>query len=68
MPLYKHTNQIKRNKCSTCLQTKQRPLGPSNINFWFEGNKEYNKIIGCKGCFWAYPEEWGKQLNLILSK
>lgn len=65
MPLYKHTNQIKRNKCSTCLQTKQRPPGPSNINFWFEGDKFYNENIGCNGCFWAYPEEWGNKLNLF---
>ena len=67
MPLYKHINQVKRNKCSTCLQTKRRPVGPSGVRFWFVGDENYTDEIKCKGCFWSHPEKWGKELNKKLN-
>ena len=66
MPLPKHTNQVKRNKCKTCFTTKKRPCGPNGIKFFFEGDDNYIKEIGCKGCPWAYPEMWGKEIQKYL--
>lgn len=68
MPLYRHLNLVKRNKCQSCLRTKKRPVGPSGISFWFEGDDNYIESVGCNGCFWAYPEEWGERLNNALNK
>lgn len=66
MPLPKHTNQVKRNKCKTCYTTKKRPKGPNGIKFFFEGDDNYTKEIGCNGCPWAYPEIWGKEIQKYL--
>lgn len=66
LPLNKQDNFKKRNKCKTCLETKKRPSGPMNIKFFFEGDENYTKEIGCGGCPWAYPEKWGKEIQLLI--
>jgi hypothetical protein len=63
MPLYKHDNQVKRNKCKTCLETKKRPSGPAGSRFFFEGDDNYTEKTGCNGCYWAFPEKWGEKIN-----
>jgi hypothetical protein len=68
MPLYKHINQVKRNKCSTCLSTKKRPEAPLGIKFWYQGGEDYTDDVNCQGCAWAYPEKWGKALNKKLNE
>lgn len=68
MPLERHINQVKRNKCKECSRTKQRPTGPTNIKFWFKGNEIFNDDVKCDGCFWAYPEMWGLELNKKINK
>ena len=68
MPLEKHINQVKRNKCSTCLSTKKRPAGPNGVKFWFDGGESYIEQTNCWGCAWAYPERWGEELNKILNE
>ena len=67
MPLYKHLNQVKRNKCKTCIETKKRPSGWTGVKYFFEGDDNYTEEIGCNGCPWAYPEKWGIEINKILN-
>ena len=66
MPLYKHLNQVKRNKCKTCLEIKKRPSGWTGIKYFFEGGENYTEETKCNGCPWAYPEKWGEKINNIL--
>jgi len=63
MPLVKHINQVKRNKCSTCISTKKRPAGPMGIKFWYYGDENLTEEGKCKGCAWAFPEKWSAELN-----
>ncbi len=64
-PLHERANMKKREVCNKCQKSKVRPAGPytETIPFWFEGDEKFSDDIGCRGCFWAYPEQWQASLN-----
>jgi hypothetical protein len=62
-------NTKKRDVCGKCLRTGNRGKGTfkENISFWFNGTEKYDDVIGCNGCYWAYPEKWDNELNKKVS-
>lgn len=57
MPLSGAHNALKRDACASCDETGDRTVF-MGIPFWFSGERKFNDSVGCRGCAWAYPEEW----------
>jgi hypothetical protein len=68
MCLSRTNNLLKSRKCEACANTGKRPPSISGVVFWYQGGEEYETTTGCRGCFWAYPEEWARKLNETLSE
>jgi hypothetical protein len=67
MCLTRQHNLKKSRACESCVETEIRPVPPIGIVHWFEGDENYDEVIGCNGCFFAYPERWKASLNERLS-
>ncbi len=65
MILTRVNNHIKREACNKCKLNDKRQPSITGIDFFYEGTSKYEGT--CKGCFWAYPEEWRKGLNKRLN-
>ena len=68
MLLTRENNLLKSRICEKCKDTGCRGKGYKVIEYWYEGNEQYNEQLGCKGCFWHNPTEWRRQLNKELKK
>ena len=70
-PLCKHCNDLKRQICKECKATNKRFDGKNiaghSISF-IEGDENYTKEIGCKGCFWFDPVEFRKRIEEIINE
>jgi len=58
-------NLLKSRKCESCVESGQRPpfLG---IEYYYEGDAEYDESLGCVGCGWYNPQEWRASLHAEL--
>ena len=63
--LTKRNNDIKREICKKCQETRLRGIY-SGIDFFYVGNEKYEG--SCEGCFYAYPDKWRKSLNELYRK
>jgi len=62
MILSRENNLLKSRACEKCVKTgKRQPL--LEIEFFFEGDEDYNEKIGCEGCGWNNPKKWKEELN-----
>lgn len=61
MVLSRVNNQTKREACKKCINSSIRQPSITGINFFYDGDCSYEGT--CKGCFWAYPETWKKELH-----
>lgn len=59
-------NLLKSRKCEQCVETGKRPpfLG---IEFYYEGNENYENPLGCEGCGWYNPHEWRNAISEIIN-
>ena len=67
MLLTRENNLLKSRNCEECEKTGKRQIF-FGIDFFYEGNENYDKKLGCVGCGWYNPEEWRKKLNKVLKK
>ncbi len=63
MLLTSPNNLLKSRVCEECVQTGKRGKGYKEIAYWYKGTEDYDKSIGCEGCFWHSPSKWRKELN-----
>lgn len=63
MLLTSPNNLLKSRICEECVKTNIRGKGYKEIEFWYVGDENYSKDIGCVGCFWHNPSKWRKELN-----
>ena len=70
-PLCKAANDVKRQICKKCKKTNKR-WDAKNIKgnpySFYEGNENYSKEIGCKGCYQYDPVEYRKTSVKKISK
>lgn len=50
-------NLLKSRKCEQCVETGNRPPF-MEIDFYYEGDENYDEELGCEGCGWYNPHEW----------
>ena len=66
MLLVREHNLLKSRKCERCKRTgKRQPL--LEINFFYQGNEDYEDNLGCVGCGWHNPKKWKSELNKRLN-
>lgn len=66
MLLVREHNLLKSRNCERCVATNTRqPF--IDIDYFYEGDSNYDDTIGCKGCGWYNPEEWKKHINNVLN-
>lgn len=63
MLLTRQNNLLKSRFCEECAKTGKRANGYRVIEYWYEGNENYDAEIGCEGCFWYNPTKWREELN-----
>jgi hypothetical protein len=64
MLLVREHNLLKSRKCEKCNRTgKRQPL--LDINFFYEGDENYDESIGCIGCGWHNPKKWKEKLSKL---
>lgn len=68
MLLTRENNLLKSRICEACAKTNKRGKGYKEIEFWYEGNENYDDHNKCKGCFWHNPSKWRAELNKHLKK
>jgi hypothetical protein len=66
MLLTPSNNELKSRKCEKCIETGVRPSSRDGVKYWYCGDEKFDVVVGCNGCFWAYPEKWREQLNIRL--
>ncbi|MCH3923460.1 MAG: hypothetical protein LKE30_00875 [Bacteroidales bacterium] len=70
-PLCKAANDIKRQICKRCKESNKR-WNAKNIKGnpypFYEGDEDYTKELGCKGCYQYDPVEYRKQSVKKISK
>lgn len=70
-PLCKAANDIKRQICKRCKLTDKR-WDAKNIEgnpySFYEGDENYNSLLGCKGCYQYDPVEYRKQSTKKICK
>ena len=49
------TNLIKSRACESCVRTGTRPAF-FGLPVYFRGTDQFDPVLGCDGCPWAYPE------------
>ncbi|NVP18013.1 hypothetical protein HUU51_04820 [Candidatus Gracilibacteria bacterium] len=62
MLLVREHNLLKSRNCERCERTGKRQSF-FGIDFFYEGDENYNEKLGCKGCGWYNPEKWREKLN-----
>ncbi len=65
--LSRKNNLMKSRKCEKCDKTGKRPSF-FGIEFYYEGDEEYDQEVGCEGCGWAYTQKWKDKLNEKIKK
>lgn len=60
-------NQRKSRACERCKKTGCRQT-PCGIEFFYKGGEEYDKEIGCEGCFYYNPDKWREEYNSTSDK
>ena len=60
-------NLLKSRKCEKCVETGKRPPF-FGIDFYYEGNENYEDHLGCEGCGWYNPHEWRTAVNEIVDQ
>ena len=62
MLLVREHNLLKSRNCERCVETKTRQpfIG---VNYFYEGDSNYDDVIGCKGCGWYNPKVWREHIN-----
>ncbi|MFA1609832.1 hypothetical protein [Halobellus rubicundus] len=55
-------NLLKSRKCESCVETGTRPPF-LEIEYYYEGDEEYDDEIGCVGCGWYNPQAWRAALH-----
>lgn len=68
MLLTRANNLLKSRYCEECVKTGKRAKGYKIIEFWYEGNEDYNEDIGCCGCFWHNPTKWREEINKSIKR
>ncbi len=68
MLLTRSNNLLKSRVCEECSKTGKRGKGYKEIAYWYEGDENYTKEIGCNGCFWNNPAKWRAMVNKELNK
>ena len=68
MLLTRKNNLLKSRFCEKCKATGIRANGYRDIEFWYVGNKYYDDVLGCEGCFWYNPSKWRKELNKAIKE
>jgi hypothetical protein len=67
MLLVREHNLLKSRNCEKCKRSgKRQPL--LGINFFYEGNEDYDEKIGCLGCGWHNPKKWKEKINEKIQK
>ena len=68
MLLTRENNLFKSRVCEACAKTNKRGKGYKEIEFWYQGDENYDNINKCKGCFWHNPSKCRSELNKHLKK
>lgn len=68
MLLTRANNLLKSRFCEECTKTGKRAKGYKVIEFWYKGDENYDRSIGCEGCFWHNPTKWRDELNKKIKK
>lgn len=55
-------NLLKSRKCESCVENGTRPPF-MQIEYYYEGDAEYDDDLGCVGCGWYNPHEWRASLQ-----
>jgi len=67
MLLVREHNLLKSRNCERCERTgKRQPF--LDINFFYEGDEDYDEDIRCVGCGWHNPKKWKQKLNELAKK
>jgi hypothetical protein len=61
--LSRENNLSKSRKCEECLKEGKRPPSRDGIKFYYKGNDDYEREIGCEGCFYYNPDKWREELS-----
>jgi len=67
MLLTRENNLLKSRQCEKCAETDKRGTG-YGIEFWYEGDENWDENIKCKGCFWHDPQAWRDEVAKILKE